>query len=230
MRHSSGFGWDRNTKKFTADPEVWEEFFKNRPKARHLQTETIADYESLMAVFGSGSASGHTTVGLCDIGNDATPYSLEQNDDTSVHSGEDHYTSEVGIDGLNYDFESQSFLSNEETVTPPPQNTSTNKKRRIEKAEINNSNKGSASVERLDTLNRGIDRIATSFEHMQSLMQKRDKSFDCWDAIKETPDLDEITLFRAFDLLKSRGAKELFVKMTPVERKRWILFKLGMFE
>ncbi|KAK1318658.1 Uncharacterized protein QJS10_CPB04g01314 [Acorus calamus] len=29
MRHSSGFGWDPNTKKFTADPEVWEEFFKN---------------------------------------------------------------------------------------------------------------------------------------------------------------------------------------------------------
>ncbi|KAK1310639.1 hypothetical protein QJS10_CPA08g00757 [Acorus calamus] len=108
-------------------------------------------------------------------------------------SGEDHYTFEVGVDGLNYDYESQSFQPNEEAATPPPQNTSsTNIKRRIEKAKINNSNKGSASMERLDTLNRGIDGIAASFEHMQSLMEKRDKSFKhYWDAIKETPDLDE---------------------------------------
>ena len=28
MRHSSGFGWDPITKKFTATEEVWEDYFK----------------------------------------------------------------------------------------------------------------------------------------------------------------------------------------------------------
>ncbi|XP_075524562.1 uncharacterized protein At2g29880-like [Primulina tabacum] len=28
MRHNSGFGWDPETKKFTANDEVWEDYFK----------------------------------------------------------------------------------------------------------------------------------------------------------------------------------------------------------
>ena len=30
MHHSSGFGWDATTKKFTAPEEVWEDYFKFR--------------------------------------------------------------------------------------------------------------------------------------------------------------------------------------------------------
>ncbi|KAK1310640.1 hypothetical protein QJS10_CPA08g00756 [Acorus calamus] len=41
MRHSSNIGWDPNTKKFTAEPEVWEEFFKINTPIREIRSHNL---------------------------------------------------------------------------------------------------------------------------------------------------------------------------------------------
>ncbi|KAI5339020.1 hypothetical protein L3X38_018292 [Prunus dulcis] len=45
MRHSSGFGWDPITKKFTASDEVWKDYIKSHPAHVNFQTDTFVDYE-----------------------------------------------------------------------------------------------------------------------------------------------------------------------------------------
>ncbi|KAI5313821.1 hypothetical protein L3X38_042997 [Prunus dulcis] len=45
MRHSSGFGWDPITKKFTASDEVWKDYIKSHPAHVNFQIDTFADYE-----------------------------------------------------------------------------------------------------------------------------------------------------------------------------------------
>ncbi|TQD86066.1 hypothetical protein C1H46_028377 [Malus baccata] len=66
FRHSSGFGWDPITKKFTASDEVWEGFLRSHPKSQGIRKETFADYEDLMIVFGDGTAKGNNSIGLGD--------------------------------------------------------------------------------------------------------------------------------------------------------------------
>ncbi|KAB2602752.1 hypothetical protein D8674_003757 [Pyrus ussuriensis x Pyrus communis] len=73
FRHSSGFGWDPITKKFTASDEVW----KSHPKSQGIRKETFADYEYLMTVFGDGTAKGNNSIGLGDD-TDATTYRVEE--------------------------------------------------------------------------------------------------------------------------------------------------------
>ncbi|TQD86334.1 hypothetical protein C1H46_028092 [Malus baccata] len=75
--HSSGFGWDLITKKFTASDEVWEGFLRSHPKSQGIRKETFANYEDLMTVFGDGTAKGNNLIGLGDD-TDATTYRVEE--------------------------------------------------------------------------------------------------------------------------------------------------------
>nr|GLL39995.1 uncharacterized protein At2g29880-like [Ipomoea trifida] len=79
MRHSSGFGWDPITKRFTASDEVWEDYLKSHPTHKHLRTDTVADYEDLAFVFGSTTAVGKNSIGLGDE-TDARIYNVEEDD------------------------------------------------------------------------------------------------------------------------------------------------------
>ncbi|XP_073137088.1 uncharacterized protein At2g29880-like [Henckelia pumila] len=49
---------------------------------------------------------------------------------------------------------------------------------------------------------------------------------NCWDAIKEVPDLDNRTRFTVLGLLNNRSKKMAFLKMTIEERLEWINYKL----
>ncbi|CAN8307205.1 unnamed protein product [Cochlearia groenlandica] len=66
LRFNSGFGWDSETKKFTARDEVWNEYLKE-----------------LRMIFSSNIASGHNVVGLGDPV-DAYAYQAGDNDETNV--------------------------------------------------------------------------------------------------------------------------------------------------
>ncbi|KAM7483020.1 hypothetical protein LguiB_007603 [Lonicera macranthoides] len=56
---------------------------------------------------------------------------------------------------------------------------------------------------------------------------KRSRSDNIWDVIKEIPNLDDNTRYMACDLLNTKAKKDLFLKMSLEERSSWINFKLG---
>ena len=86
----------------------------------------------------------------------------------------------------------------------------------------------------LDNLFIGIDSISTNFERIYNLMEKRErdreieKGTTIWDALKDIPDLDDTTRFRAVELLNTKTKNDMFFKMTPEERSAWILFNLKL--
>ncbi|KAL2460546.1 Uncharacterized protein Adt_43966 [Abeliophyllum distichum] len=73
LRHSSGFGWDPVTKKFTASDEVWNEYFKSNGNSTY-RIDTFVDYEDLRIVIGNGNAIGRHAIAL---GNDTDARTFE---------------------------------------------------------------------------------------------------------------------------------------------------------
>ncbi|CAL2265185.1 unnamed protein product [Prunus armeniaca] len=75
-----------------------------------------------------------------------------------------------------------------------------------------------------------IDSIATEFRGVHNLLAKRDKEREqqsyMWDAIKETPNLDERARYEALSLLNTNTKKDAFLKMSPQERSNWISYNL----
>ncbi|CAF1716322.1 hypothetical protein HID58_084588 [Brassica napus] len=45
LRFSSRFGWDKDTKKFTAPNEVWNEYLQGHKKDTYLRDDTFEDFE-----------------------------------------------------------------------------------------------------------------------------------------------------------------------------------------
>ncbi|KAM7466689.1 hypothetical protein LguiB_014251 [Lonicera macranthoides] len=74
-----------------------------------------------------------------------------------------------------------------------------------------------------------LDKISTSFEGIYNLLEKREKErqYTIWDAIKEIPNLEEDTRFKAVELLDTKGKKDVFLKMSPEKRSSWIFHKIG---
>ncbi|KAK2642954.1 hypothetical protein Ddye_024717 [Dipteronia dyeriana] len=76
----------------------------------------------------------------------------------------------------------------------------------------------------VDDADASIDSISTNFERIYNLMEKieRDREIEkgttIWDAIKDIPDLDDTTHFRAVELFNTKTKKDMFFKMTPEER------------
>ncbi|XP_034197059.1 uncharacterized protein At2g29880-like [Prunus dulcis] len=107
LRHSSGFGWDPTTKKFTTPKEVWKDCFKSHPKDTSIQTKTCEDYEDLQIVIGNATAIGRNSLGLGD------------DIDARTFRAEDRH---VGIEDFVFDDESQAFIPNHNE--PPHQDPS----------------------------------------------------------------------------------------------------------
>ncbi|VFQ88193.1 unnamed protein product [Cuscuta campestris] len=73
-----------------------------------------------------------------------------------------------------------------------------------------------------------LDEISTSFKGIYKLLEKREreKEYTIWDAIKDTPGLDEDTKFKVVELLDNKGKKDVFMKMSLEERLCWIRHKM----
>ncbi|KAK0590713.1 hypothetical protein LWI29_030736 [Acer saccharum] len=98
MRHSSGFGWDPITRRFTASEEVWEDYLKSHPKERHFCTEHYVDYDDLRVVIGNVTASGRNSIGLGDD-TDARTFGVED--------------THVGIEDYEYDANNGAFVQSQ---------------------------------------------------------------------------------------------------------------------
>ncbi|CAL9005108.1 unnamed protein product [Prunus brigantina] len=72
--------------------------------------------------------------------------------------------------------------------------------------------------------------IATDFRGVHNLLAKREKKREqqgyMWNAIKETPNLDERACYKALSLLNTNTNGDAFLKMSPEERSNWISYNL----
>ncbi|KZV19364.1 hypothetical protein F511_25099 [Dorcoceras hygrometricum] len=226
MRHNSGFGWDSNTKKFTAAEEVWEDYLKSHPKHEHYRRDTFEDYEDLRIVVGNGTATGKYSIGLGDD-TDARTYETEENRGTSLI---DDYVFDSGSGGFVQIDGPESLyqpLFDEEFASPLPSHDitseippSTRKRDRTE-FEAKSSAFKNTDQEVLHKFSHNLENIASKLESI------RDGGATCWDAIKEVPNLDNRTRYKVLDLLTIRSLKMDFLKMTIEERSGWIDYKLN---
>ncbi|KAK9098457.1 hypothetical protein Syun_025502 [Stephania yunnanensis] len=116
MRCNSAFGWDHVTKKFTANNEVWEEYFKSHPNKRHYQMDTFADYDDLRIIVENATASGRYSIGL--------------GDDIDARTFEVEETSGDVLEDLTYNYDAEAFVQRNEhqqkNLNQPPTDGSFN--------------------------------------------------------------------------------------------------------
>ncbi|RAL44789.1 hypothetical protein DM860_003548 [Cuscuta australis] len=216
MRFSSGFGFDSTTKMFTATDEVWADYFKAHPKhSNKLRYGKFQDYEDLEIAIGNGVAVGKNSI---ELGSTTDARTLGTEEGRDVH-----------IDGFDYDLENDAFISQPQS-DPPFSSTSTllsPKCHEIPMQKITQTKRNRSTYEGSGVLET-LDEISTSFKRIYSLLEKREREreYTIWDAIKDTPGLDEDTQFKAIELLDNKGKKDVFLKMSPEERLKWIHHKM----
>ncbi|CAH9106141.1 unnamed protein product [Cuscuta epithymum] len=111
--------------------------------------------------------------------------------------------------------------------------SSGSKKRTRDQCEVSSKAKSSESRSEFKTkVASGMDsivEIASDIRGMRILMEKKEKresENNIWDAIKETPNLDERTRYKVPKLIYKLGMKEAFLKMSPQERQEWIIYNI----
>ncbi|CAH9101464.1 unnamed protein product [Cuscuta epithymum] len=219
MQHNSGFGWDHNSKFFTASEEVWDNYFKSHPKDSSLRTDPHPDYEDLRIAVGNGTARGAHSIAVGD------------------NTIEDLTGTRNTLDGLAYDPLNDAFVrSSAQHSSPPspeiqsaPQSAqqpgpevcpSKNKRSRTDFQKKPMSIDAKGTQEFMEKLTENVDKFARVIESIDT------KEYNCWDMIKEIPSLCADDRFRALDLLNTKAKKAEFVNMTAEDRAEWISYKL----
>ncbi|XP_075486520.1 uncharacterized protein At2g29880-like [Primulina tabacum] len=227
MRHNSGFGWDPETKKFTANDEVWKYYFKSHPKHEHYRTDTFEDYEDLRIVVGTGTATGKHSIGVGDD-TDARKFEIEENRGTSLIDDYvlDHNIGEyfVQSDGQESSYQPPFF---EDSISPLPSQPissevpATTRKRDRTEFEAKSNTFKSIDPNAMHEFSHSLEKVVSKIESIGNAGDT------CWDAIKEVPNLDNRTRYKVLDLLNTRSKKMDFLKMTIEERSGWIDYKLN---
>ncbi|XP_074336052.1 uncharacterized protein LOC141673220 [Apium graveolens] len=162
MSFSFGFGYDPISKRFTATNEVWEEYIKNHPKDGNLRYETFDDYEDLKIAIGNGFAVGKNVIGL---GSSTEARTLEVDE-----------VSDLRIDDLNFDVDSEGFVLEQNGSSPmgSPEVFKVPKKKLPTKrgrAEYEGSSNSSGNPPKDDLLVQ-FDKLTTTFEGVYQLLKK----------------------------------------------------------
>ncbi|KAH6764517.1 nuclease HARBI1-like protein [Perilla frutescens var. frutescens] len=105
LKYSSGFGYDHNTKKFTAMDEVWDAYLASHLKDTHLPYGECPDYEDLRIAVGNGVAIERNSIRL-GIATDANTLGEDENRN-------------VRIEDLTFDPENDAFVALSQDDQPP---------------------------------------------------------------------------------------------------------------
>ncbi|KAH0859968.1 hypothetical protein HID58_088229 [Brassica napus] len=218
LRFSSGFGWDKDTKKFTAPNEVWNEYLqvdnllKGHKKDTYLRDDTFEDFEDLEKVYGQNIAKGNNTVGLGDT-TDARTYIARDNDGDDENDG-DPDADDDGDDGDGVEQASSLRRSNAIEKLPV---------RKRARTDVYNVEKISDEINAVTgTTNQIVSMIQQRWQKEAEEKEADEKVNNVWDIIKEIPDLEENERFDAMNLVHQLCMKAGFMSMTREERFRWI--------
>nr|XP_017192361.2 uncharacterized protein At2g29880-like [Malus domestica] len=177
MGSNSGFGWDANTKRFVADDEVWEEYFRAHPDQRNIRKKSCDDFEDLQIVLGNATAIGKHSLGLGEE-TDARTFVVE---DGQGGTEEDE---QVGIENLFYDEENRGFVLNQNQASHqtssfdqsspflptqttsleiPPEITNRRKRNRTQYQGNTRSSETTNQARIMENISLTLDSIATDF-------------------------------------------------------------------
>ncbi|KAF3432579.1 hypothetical protein FNV43_RR27319 [Rhamnella rubrinervis] len=197
----------------------------DHPTHKSYRTNVFTDYEDLQIVVGNG-AVGRYSIGLGDE-TDVRTFGVDEN----ISSGLDDltYDSSTGAfieNSDNQDFLHRSSSPRQDTPHVPFQYMSsevppTNKKRNRTELEGKSS-----SLETNSSQSDVVDKLSHTIDKLTDTINSFATGDSCWDAIKEIPNLDNRTRFKALKILNTRAKKIEFLKMTPEERADWILFEI----
>ncbi|KAF2546751.1 hypothetical protein F2Q70_00021428 [Brassica cretica] len=216
LRFSSGFGWDADTKNFTAPNEIWEEYLKGHKKHKYLRDDTFEDFEDLEKICGKNIAKGNNTVGLGDT-TDARTYTTGDNEweyqgGSPQMIGDDEDDDDDDTDGI----EQAPSLRQKNVIEKLPI-------RKRTRTEVYTVEKFSEEISAVTgTTNQIVSMIQQRWQKEAEEKEAEEKVGTVWDAIKEIHDLEENDRFDAMDLVHQSGMKVSFMSMTEEERFRWI--------
>ncbi|XP_057808761.1 uncharacterized protein At2g29880-like [Salvia miltiorrhiza] len=228
-KFNSGFGYDNDTKKFTAPDEVWDAYIEAHPKDAYLRTERFSDFDDLRLAVGNGVAVGRNAIG---VGNATDARTI----------GVDESRGPL-IEELNYDAANEAFVvlgeddpplsgskSPLESTEVPVESTQRRAPAKRSRGQFE-TNSGHTENSLHQELMVEIKKVTSTMDRVESLFVKRDtmlerrekeKGYTTWDAIKEIHDLSDDARMTAFDLHVTKSQKYGFMKMTVPERKRLI--------
>ncbi|VFQ89409.1 unnamed protein product [Cuscuta campestris] len=182
-------------KMFTATDEVWADYFKAHPKHNNkLRYGTFHDYEDLEIAIGNGVAVGKNSIGLSGT-TDARTLGAEEGRD-------------VHMDDLDYDLENDAFISQPQSDPPFPSASLliSPKSHEVPMQKVTQTKRNRSTYEKSGVMER-LNEISTSFKGIYSLLEKREREYTIWDAIKDTPGLDEDTNLKRLSCLITKEKK-----------------------
>ncbi|CAG7871333.1 hypothetical protein HID58_022828 [Brassica napus] len=211
LRCNSGFGWDPETNKFTADDEVWKVYLKANPNNKYLRDDSFEDFEELQMIFGQNTARGQNAVGL---GDDVNPFNSQIEDSERANDISFVEMMNSGEDIIHQQgYENVVFSSLEK---------STGEKLPLRKKARTDSYLDKACEEVTEISSQIFGMIQKRWEKEDEEKEAKDKANNVWDAINEIPDLDDDLRYEAMTLVHSLGMKSGFVKMSVADRRGWI--------
>ncbi|KAF3522081.1 hypothetical protein F2Q69_00050910, partial [Brassica cretica] len=218
QRCNSGFGWDPDMKKYTAPDEVWDEYLKKHPTHKHLRYDSVEKYEDLQIIFGNGVATGGFAIGMGDS-TDARTFRVEEISQTreniNLHQSSDEVfelssqqpSTECGMSA----FPCTGSKDRAEKLHP--------RKRSRREADTNADKlKNDQDDSMIIVSNKILSVIQQREERQQREAEKREeklkredeekeadrKKDSIWEAMKEIPNLDNHTRFKAVFLKPDR--------------------------
>ena len=197
----------------------------------------------MQIVIGNATATGKNSLGLSDE-TDARTFGVEDRQ-TALDDFVYDETNEAFVTNQNEPSHQPPPLGQSSSPLPfpatssevHPVSTSQKKRTRLD----NEGNDISADTNHkaliMEKISLSIDSIAIDFRGVHSLLEKREKDREkgemekrekerrrfIWDAIKETPNLDERSCYKAVALLTNKTKNEA---LSPEERSNWITYNL----
>ncbi|KAG9454064.1 hypothetical protein H6P81_006968 [Aristolochia fimbriata] len=202
LNSGSGFGWNADTKRVTADDEVSDGYIKNHPNAAKYREQGCDYFEQLQIVVGNSIATGSFAQGVSIHGTD-NPIGIE----------------DVDIEGVNDEINNEdSNLSNSSTTTTT---TSNGNNLRSTTAFPRFKRRASSQAKNNEDVANSLLEIVVELK----IMNERKNSQQWLVALNEIPDLDPILKFMAPEFLKLHENKVAFITMTQEERRAWLAWK-----
>ncbi|CAA0810730.1 Unknown protein [Striga hermonthica] len=179
MRHNSGFGWNSTTKFFTADDEIWKDYFKSHPRDSSLQTDPHPDYEDLKIAVGNGTTRGTHSIAIEDDIIEENRESGSLLDDFTYDPSSDAFIPSSTQDLFPPLFPENSFMPTStqqpcsEPRPPPRKRAKTYSQTKV------------ASFDPKDTQDL-VEKLTSNVEKFTRVIESIDtKEYNCWDLIKE---------------------------------------------
>ncbi|XP_022895375.1 uncharacterized protein At2g29880-like [Olea europaea var. sylvestris] len=171
----------------------------SHPEDKSYRTDTFPDDEDLRIAVGSGTAVGTHSIALGDDTDARTSYTEERRVRDSL------------IDDFMYDLDTEAFI-----VTDKQGFISSEVSPSIQKRSRTEFEAKSSSFEPKSTQSDIIDKLASTIGKITQAIESIDtREPNCWNIIKEIPNLDDDDRFKVLDLLNTKAKKSEFLSMMP---------------